>query len=61
MAEKKEAERPRPLITIDPKDLYDNACVVTRSSAGEEWAICVEDKKIKLFPVIKHIKEKASS
>jgi hypothetical protein len=58
MAERKDVEKPRPLLTIDPKQLYDNACVVQTSSAGDEWAICVEGKKIKIFPVIKHVRQK---
>ena len=61
MAERKDVDKPRPLLTIDPKQLYDNACVVQRSSAGDEWAICVEGKKIKIFPVVKHVRERASS
>ena len=60
MAERKGMDKPRLLLTIDTKQLYDNACVVQRSSAGDEWAICVEGKRIKIFPVVKHIREKAS-
>ena len=60
MAERKGMDKPRLLLTIDTKQLYDNACVVQRSSAGDEWAICVEGKRIKIFPVVKHVREKAS-
>ena len=60
MAERKGVDKPRLLLTIDPKHLYNNACVVQRSSAGDEWAICVEGKRIKIFPVVRHVREKAS-
>jgi len=60
LAERKGMDKPRLLLTIDTKQLYDNACVVQRSSAGDEWAICVEGKRIKIFPVVKHVREKAS-
>ena len=60
MAERKGMDKPRLLLTIDPKQLYEDACVVQRSSAGDEWAICVEGKRIKMFPVVKHVREKAS-
>jgi len=60
LAERKGMDKPRLLLTIDTKQLYDNACVVQRSSAGDEWAICVEGKRIKIFPVVKHIRERAS-
>ena len=60
MVERKNVDKPRLLLTIDTKQLYDNACVVQRSSAGDEWAICVEGKRIKIFPVVKHVREKAS-
>lgn len=50
-------EKPRTLLTIDPKELVASACVVKTSSSGEKWAVCVdEDSKIKIFPVVEETK-----
>jgi hypothetical protein len=50
-------EKPRTLITIDPKELVASACVVKTSSSGERWAVCVdEDEKIKIYPIVQEKK-----
>jgi hypothetical protein len=56
--EKKESETPRTLITIDPDELMENACLLKKSASGEDWAVCVDEGKIKLFPVAKPSKKK---
>jgi len=47
----KEVERKKVLV-IDPKGLKEGTCTFQKSETGEKWAICKENGKIKLFPVV---------
>ena len=54
----KKEEKQKRVLVIDPKTLREGTCRFQKSDTGENWAVCKEDGKIKLFPVEKEKKEK---